>query len=187
MKVLILSLELELANGILDMLYAKVKESCNILGFLNAFDTGHSIYSTRRCKDLNELTHCLRRILNIDGFQFDKLYLFSSCCKPTCAVYLNRLVRVGLLGADAKSITIVQAKNINESARMPRFNCWSLLGDRQELPSTSTTRESNSLMEDMSMLIDSLAPTSKSSGSQPNIDSLFLADMKSPVEPAETK
>lgn len=78
MKVLMLSLEVELANGILDQLHAQVKESRNILGFLNAFDIGHSIYSTRRCKDLNELTHCLRRLLTVDGLQFDKLYLYCS-------------------------------------------------------------------------------------------------------------
>lgn len=67
MKVL---LELDLANEILNQLYAKVAESRNVLGFLNVFtfDTGHSIFSTRRCKDLNELTHCLRRIWNIDNF-----------------------------------------------------------------------------------------------------------------------
>ncbi len=144
MKVLVLSLEIQIADSILDKLNAEYKQFRRVLSFLDVFEKdGHSIYTTRRSKNLKDLTHCLRRILDIGNFEFDRLVLLTSNLNSTCAVYVNRLLRNGLLSKS--NITIFIQKHPDVRVLMAHFQCWYLFCDRKDLPPEARLMETDTI------------------------------------------
>lgn len=165
MKVLVLSLEPQIADCILDNLNTEYVQFRRVLSFLDVFEKdGHSIYTTRRSKNLKDLTHCLRRILDISNFKFDHLVLLSSTLKCTCAVYVNRLLRDGLLRKMSMSnISIfIQKHPYYGRVLMAHFHCWYLFGDRKDLPSEAWLMETDDIYSvNFLEFIHSLIPRTK--------------------------
>lgn len=134
MRILAVSLELELANSISKQFFEQYREAQRVLDFLEVFQLNDrdQIYGIRRCNNLADLTHCLRKILTIIHLEFDRIIMVTSEWQPSCAVYINRLLRSRVLVPG--DINIIKQESSNGRKSMARFHCWSLFGDRKNFP-----------------------------------------------------